>query len=340
MPADLLRCRTGSARDSPMYLRQLKYFTAIAQAGSFSAAARLLHISQPALGYQIKQLEQRLGVRLLNRHSRGVTTTKAGAVFLEHVLRLLDSLSEAERSLSPFREKPPAVLHLGAAPTPGRVLVPELLAAVLNENVRLEIRQGFSDEFVSLIENGALDAALCYDAPSMPEAEKVPLYSEDLFVVGNPDVLGPLAAKSLPVPELPLRELSHLPLVLDGRLRSTRRLIEREARAQDLTFNLVEVEPTNLKRELIMRHGRCAIVPYGLFHEEIAAGVLIACRVVAPTLTRVLFMVTAKAAVEPVEGLLKPHLLRLVDEKICSTLYAWRRPTERGRQPSRAGHGS
>ena len=58
-----------------MLLRQLRYFLTVAEAGSFTAAAERMHVSQPALGYQVKQLEARFGVALLERHSRGIRPT-------------------------------------------------------------------------------------------------------------------------------------------------------------------------------------------------------------------------------------------------------------------------
>lgn len=80
-----------------MELRQLRYFIAIAEEGSFSQAAERLHVSQPPLSIQIKHLEQELGTPLLHRNNRGVAPTAAGAVFLEEARAVLARLDSACR---------------------------------------------------------------------------------------------------------------------------------------------------------------------------------------------------------------------------------------------------
>src|SRR5215203_2903171 len=112
-----------------MDLRQIRYFVAVATSGSFTAASHSLRVSQPALGLQVKQLEEQLGVRLLDRHSRGVTLTKAGSVFHRHAVTILESLERAEAALFPFKGGQRTDVLIGVTPNTGRHIVPELLEA-------------------------------------------------------------------------------------------------------------------------------------------------------------------------------------------------------------------
>jgi LysR family nitrogen assimilation transcriptional regulator len=296
-----------------MNLRQLRYFTTIARLGSFTAAARILNVSQPALGYQLKALEEEMGVVLLHRHSRGVRMTDAGRVLFDSGMEALDAFAEAERSLAAFGG-PTGRLLLGVAPTPGRALLPELLplAASSGAGLQIVVRQGMSDELRESLLQGELGAVLCYDLPHLPQMSVMPLYRENLYLVGQPAALEGVGDP------LSFDRLAEFPLVLDGQVRRVRRLIDEVAAARHMRLDLIEVEPANVKREIIMHHGRCTIVPYGLFIDEIREGRVAARQIAGPVLERIVALgvhpdLPIKTATL-LEALVQPIVARIIEE--------------------------
>ncbi|MDB5509720.1 MAG: transcriptional regulator [Hyphomicrobiales bacterium] len=304
-----------------MLLRQLRYFLTVAEAGSFTAAAQRMHVSQPALGYQVKQLEEKFGVALLERHSRGIRPTPAGEVLAQRARTILAEVEAAETVLAAFRVAPAAPVSLGVTPTPGRALAPELVAAALGVGPRIALREGLSDELARLVSLGELDAALCYDPLSTERLDILRLYTEDLYLVGPPRLIGSGDSR-----DITFDELTGLPLVLDGRFQAGRRIIEGIAGEQKAALDLIEAEAVTVKRELLVRHGRCSIVPLGLFFEEIGRGQLAARRVVAPRISRTLVLATRKGLAADTVKALAAAIVPLVAQRIEAGDLAWRAP--------------
>lgn len=309
-----------------MDLRQLRYFVTIARAGSFTAASRLLHVSQPALGYQIKQLEKALKVELLNRHARGVTLTDAGAKLLEHAEDLLSRLRRAEQAMAPFQKGLAGELALGVTPTSGRALVPALLAACAEKTaLRVTVHQGMTGDLLRRVDAGALDLAFCYGSPGIDRVRGAPLYREPLCLVGPPDILGSRDPVSFD-------ELSRFSLVLDDRFHVMRRLIERIARTRHVALGVaLEIEPINLKREMMVRHRCCTIVPYGLFLDEIREGRLGARRIVDPSLMQALHLVARRGLNQRLSAFMLALMRDLVTRVIAEGELGWIAPRPGGK---------
>ena len=126
--------------------------------------------------------------------------------------------------------------------------------------------------------------------------------------------------------DIEFAEVSRLPLVVDGRFQAGRRLIEAAAREKGLRLDMIEAEAVTVKRELLVRHGRCSIVPLGLFFEEIRAGQLVARRVISPTIGRTLVLLL-RHGLDPLRAAALEQALRpLVAERIASGELAWRAP--------------
>ncbi|MBW1806772.1 MAG: LysR family transcriptional regulator [Deltaproteobacteria bacterium] len=110
-----------------MELHQLRCFMAIIEEGGFNRATTRLHITQPALSYQIKQLEQELGVRLFNRRPRGVSPTEAGRVLFEHTKEVMETVRQARRAVEELAEGVAGEIRIGTINSVGIYFLPQVL---------------------------------------------------------------------------------------------------------------------------------------------------------------------------------------------------------------------
>ena len=170
----------------PVTLRQLRYFKAVVEYGSFSRAAEGVHVSQPALSLQIRELEAGLGSLLFERDSHGVVLTALGRVAHEQTLRILDEALLLETMGKRFEEGPFRVA-LGVVST----LAPYLMAGLLEElgrapiRVELDVFEAPSSEIVSGLLAGRLDAAIVSLPLGLLELEERPLFEDRLLVAGR-----------------------------------------------------------------------------------------------------------------------------------------------------------
>lgn len=134
-------------------------FVRVVQTGSFSAAARQLHIGQPAVSKTVAQLEDRLGVHLLLRSPRGLTPTQAGNSFYEGAKRAIEEADEAEVEARGANTSLSGVLRIGATVTLARLNILPRLAAFLTEHPALKMEVLLDDRNIDLIESG-VDVAL------------------------------------------------------------------------------------------------------------------------------------------------------------------------------------
>src|SRR5256884_4306742 len=111
----------------PVEIRHLRYFLAVARAGSFSRAADRLGISQPSVSQQMRDLETALRVSLFQRRGKRILLTAAGLVFQEHARAILHQLENFLDELGGDSEQVRGALHLGIVPWLDVALVPQLL---------------------------------------------------------------------------------------------------------------------------------------------------------------------------------------------------------------------
>nr|WP_198982710.1 transcriptional regulator CynR [Herbaspirillum sp. ASV7] len=123
-----------------MQLRHIRYLLAVAEHGNFTRAAEALHVSQPTLSQQIIQLEESLGVVLLDRSGRAVKTTDAGRVYIEHARKALLELDVGRRAILDVQELERGELRLATTPTFTAYLVGPLLAAFQTQYPGITVR--------------------------------------------------------------------------------------------------------------------------------------------------------------------------------------------------------
>jgi DNA-binding transcriptional LysR family regulator len=147
-----------------MELRRLRYFVAVAEELSFNRAAQRLHISQPPLSNQIKQLEGELGVRLFERSSRGVRMTEAGELLLEEARRIFVQVDQTVRTVQHVGHGEVGHLTLGFVPSASNEVLPPLLRAFGERfpGVELFLREMRPDRVVQQLHDKLVDVGFLY----------------------------------------------------------------------------------------------------------------------------------------------------------------------------------
>ncbi len=145
-----------------MELRHLRYFLAVGEALNFTKAAAQLRVAQPALGRQMQDLEDEIGVDLMKRGPRGVILTAEGKLFLNEARELLKRADESVEKVRALARGESGELHVGYAPSPTVEILPPALAAFQKAvpRVKVFLHDLSSDELITGLQNGTLELAL------------------------------------------------------------------------------------------------------------------------------------------------------------------------------------
>jgi DNA-binding transcriptional LysR family regulator len=145
-----------------MELRHLRYFVAIAEERSFTRAAERLWVAQPGLSSQIRRLESELGIRLFDRHTRGVSLTQAGELFLERARVVLAAAEEARSTGRDLELGLIGAVRIGLAVETAARPVPALLSSFSHDHPGVEVTvfESFAGTVVRELRDGRLDAVV------------------------------------------------------------------------------------------------------------------------------------------------------------------------------------
>lgn len=185
-------------------LNQLHAFATVARLRSFRAAAQALGVSPSALSHSLRELENRLGVRLLNRTTRSVAPSEAGAHLLARLAPALQDIDSALDAINDFRSTPQGTLRINAPRIAADWLIAPLLARFLNANPGMHCEVEVCDALTDIVGEG-FDAGVRFGERIEQDMIAVPLGSaQRLIVVAAPDYLA-----SHGTPQTPQALLDH-----------------------------------------------------------------------------------------------------------------------------------
>jgi len=270
-----------------MDLAQLRTFIHVAELGSLSKAAGRLRLAQPALSRQVRLLEEELGLRLFDRHGRGMVLTERGQEMLRHATRIMADVEELKASAGGAGGELSGHVAIGLTPSVADLLSVPLIAGFRahHPKVMVQLVSAYSGYMLDWLYRGEIDLAVLYDPRNTQALRSQPLMQESLCLIGPAD------AGLEPEHPVPFAEAARGPLLLPSRRQGLRTILERLALEAGVDLNVtVEMDSYSALKELV-RHGYgrtiLALTP---MRDEVRAGRLSAAPIINPTPSRQLML--------------------------------------------------
>jgi LysR family nitrogen assimilation transcriptional regulator len=277
-------------------IAHLRDFIAVVEAGSLSKAATRLHVSQPGLSQRMVQLEAHLAVRLLVRGPRGVLPTQAGTVLYRDAQQLVRQFDRLSQDVADGRHHLHGPVAAGLPTTVATPLAPALFSWTKEKHpgIHLQLFESMSGYLSELMLAGRLDLAAVFREDAAPREAEVPLYSEELYLIGRPG-RAPHSAD-----EVPLSDLRTVPLVTPGDRSNLRALIDRAFANQGLVPRIVaDVESLGTMIRIAESGEACTILPLSVVTGHRDRRDLDVRRIVDPVLRRHVAIRTGTDAYQP-----------------------------------------
>ena len=272
-----------------MNLRQLKYFLSVVDAGNMTRAAEQLHIAQTALGMQIRQLEESLGVPLLVRHSRGVEATKAGAILRERAIAILKLVDETRKEVSASQQMTIEPIRVGITPALMMIVGTEIALTAREQlpHVSLSLVEAMSHVLAETLARGEVDFILCYDVPELPQFMRTAILQDDLVLVTLPS--------GKPGQPVPFAEVLDQTLAMPEEGDTVRTAVARAARDMKRELKVAyEVRSIPAMKNLVARGAAASVLPFFSVIDEVREGKLDARQIVTPSIRRTLFLASSR----------------------------------------------
>ena len=303
-----------------MEFRQLRYFTAIAQHGTFSKAAEQVFVAQSALSHQLAQLEEELGTRLFHRSRRGVELTESGRIFLAHATAILRQVDDARASVRNIEGDPSGKVVFGVPHSVSNALALPLLQTIRQRlpKVELELTEELTGNLIPQLRSGQINLAVLFDDGTLDEFAHEYLLDEHLALIS------PASAPDRPRAAITLKQALTLPLILPANPHGVRPIIDAAARAHGLPVPnvIADISSISILRTTLLAGLGHTLLPVMPLQHELAAGSLCAVPVKSPPLTRRLALCASKhIPLSSAANAVSRHTVELT-KTLCST-HAW-----------------
>jgi len=254
-----------------MDIPRLEAFLEVARLGSMRAAARSLHLGQPALSARIVALEDELGARIFERTRRGVRLTLAGRALVPHAERALEAVEAGRTAVSQVEQGDDGELVIAAASAINASVVPELVARFrrYHPGVHLYVHTGSAARIVELVAFGTAQLGLIRESVRLRDVRLrvTPLYEEQLMLTARPE--HPFVAEG----PIPLTRLADATLVFYDRDSDDYEITQSLLReAGVVPYGVIEVDSVDTARRLVARGLGVALLPSTTAVPEFEAG--------------------------------------------------------------------
>jgi DNA-binding transcriptional LysR family regulator len=287
-------------------------FVAIADCGSFRAAAEHLHVTQTAITQRLQKLEDFLGVPLIERTTRSMNLTETGRIFLPQARRLLAELSAALVEIRETGMAQRGDVSIACVPTVGVQYLPRVLQAYSTRypHNRIRILDHASSAVVQAVLHREVEFGIGIAGEHHPELETTPLVEDRYVLACRRD--HPLAMRR----RVAWRALQDHPLILAGDVSGNRTLIDAALEGSDIRLNsFYEVQRSSTALGLVAQGLGAAVVP-ALALQKDAYPAVLSIELVQPVVARALVLVTRKsAALSPAAQALYDMLIEQASSK-------------------------
>ena len=256
----------------PLDTRQIRAFVTLARRGSFTLAARELHLSQSAVSHSMKALETDLGCRLFDRMSKKVLLTQAGEQLLQHADKILLEMSVARESISQLGKWGRGRLRLGASTTACQYILPGVLSEFKKSypQVLISVEPDDTREAMAALRNNQIDLALSLEPGRDDDFEFLPLFADEMHFVLAPSHSWAQSG-SVVREEIPRQQY-----VLYNKNSFTFELVEQYFRAEDMVLNMVmEFGSMEAIKELVKLGLGVSILAPWIARKELETGELV-----------------------------------------------------------------